>query len=139
MDLIKYLKIPFRHQGRDFSGADCFGMLLLFYKHELGIELPDYDKDYPEDWWTEQSLITDLYKEYQFKKVKTFEKGHVILFKNTSTIPGHIGIVLDDSTFLHMTRTGAGTNNYLYGAWARQRHSVYALKKNAYKTRRTLR
>lgn len=135
MDIIPYLKVPYQHQGRTFAGADCFGLLRLFYEKELGIDLPDYDKDYPEDWWTEASLITDLYKEYKFKKVKTFEFGNVILFKNSSTVPGHIGIVIDPSTFLHMTRTGAGTNNYRYGLWARQIHSVYGLKKNAYKTR----
>lgn len=134
MDLYTYLKIPFKHQGRDFNGADCFGMLRLFYLYELGVDLPDYTNDYPEDWWTEQSLITDLYREYKFIEVSTFERGNVLLFKNTSTIPGHIGIVLDDSAFLHMTRTGAGTNNYRYGMWARQIHSVYRLDLHAYTT-----
>lgn len=138
MDLINYLKIPYQHKGRTFDGADCFGLLRLFYKHELGIDLPDYTEDYPMEWWRDQNLFLDMYKQYKFKKVDTFEYGNVILFKNTSNVPGHAGIVIDDSNFLHMTRSGAGTNLYLYGAWSKQIHSVYKLKKNAYKTRRTL-
>lgn len=129
MDLLSYLKIPFQHKGRDFSGSDCFGLIRLFYAKELGIELQDYTEDYPEDWWKDQNLFLDLYKSYNFKKVKTFEFGNLILFKNTSQTPGHVGVVIDECNFVHMTKTGAGTNNYLYGPWARQIHSIYKLKK----------
>lgn len=138
MDLIEYLKIPYQHQGRSFKGADCFGLLRIYYEHELGVVLPDYDKPYDQEWWRNENLFLDLYKTYQFKKVKTFEKGNVILFKNTSSTPGHAGIVIDDSNFIHMTKDGVGVNNYLYGIWARQIHSIYKLKKNAHKTRRSL-
>lgn len=138
MDLISYLKIPYLHKGRDSKGVDCFGLLLMFYKNELGVELPDYEEDYAEDWWKDQNLFLDLYKAYKFKRTKEFKVGNVILFKNTNNTPGHVGIILDDSTFLHMTRSGAGTNNYLYGLWARQVHSIYTLTKaglSAYKVR----
>lgn len=135
MDLLYYLRIPFKHQGRDEHGADCFGLLRLFYQRELGVDLPDYTEDYAQEWWRETNLILDLYKTYQFKKIKTFEFGNVILFKNSTTTPGHIGIVIDDHNFLHMTREGSSVHNYLYSVWARQIHSVYKLKKNAHKTR----
>lgn len=130
MDLLYYLRIPFKHQGRDEHGADCFGMIRLFYQRELHIDLPDYTEDYPEEWWRKENLFLDLYKAYNFKPVKTYEFGNLILFKNTSQIPGHVGLVLDDCNFLHMTKGGAGTNNYLYGPWARQLHSVYKLKQS---------
>lgn len=138
MDTLKYLRIPYKHQGRDYKGADCFGLLRIFYLEELGIDLPDYEQDYLEDWWKEQSLLLDMYSAYGFKKVKYPEFGSVILFKNTTTNPGHIGIVIDDANFIHMTRDGVGVACFQYGVWARQIHSFYKLKKNAYKIRRPL-
>lgn len=129
MRYIEYLQIPYQHQGRTFKGADCFGILRLFYEKELDITLQDYDKPYEQEWWVDQNLMLDLYKEYNFKKVKTFDFGNVILFKNTSSTPGHIGIVLEDGKFLHMTRTGAAINSYIMGAWNKMIHSVYKQKK----------
>lgn len=135
IDSLKYLQIPYQHMGRDWRGADCFGLLRLFYHEELGVDLPDYDKPYAEDWWQDERLILDLYKAFQFKKVKSFEVGNVVVFNNTSDNPGHIGIILDDTHFLHMTTHGVAVNNYRYGRWARMIHSIFKLKANAYKAR----
>lgn len=127
-DYIEYLTIPYLHQGRTIKGADCFGLLRLFYKNELNIDLPDFTEDYDQEWWKTDNFMLDLYKEYNFKKVKDIQPNDVILFKNNATNAGHIGIVLDDSNFIHMSRTGCGTANYLYGIWQRQIHSVYRYK-----------
>lgn len=37
----KYVGIPFVNHGSDFSGADCFGLIRLFYKEEFGYIVPD--------------------------------------------------------------------------------------------------
>jgi len=139
MDLIKYLQIPYQHQGRTYEGVDCFGIVRLFYEAELHILLPDYGGDYDQEWWKSENLFLDMYKTYKFKRVKAPTTiGDLIMFKNTTTTPGHLGIVVDDCNFLHMTREGAGVNNFRYGVWARQVHSYYSLTKagqRAYRTR----
>lgn len=137
MKYLEYLRIPYLHRGRTFEGADCFGLIRLFYKHELEIDLPDYTEEYEQEWWKQENLLLDQYKNYGFKLVKTFEPGNLIMFKNTSNTPGHVGIILGDNQFIHMTRNGVAINSYIRGMWARTIHSVYKQKKvkNASKTR----
>lgn len=40
MDARKYLGIPFQDKGCGFEGCDCYGLVRLVYREELGIELP---------------------------------------------------------------------------------------------------
>lgn len=39
----KYLSIPYRAGGRDWSGCDCYGLVRLILKEEKGIELPLFE------------------------------------------------------------------------------------------------
>lgn len=42
----KYTMIPFADRGRDFTGADCWGIPVLAYREERGIMLPEYGDGY---------------------------------------------------------------------------------------------
>lgn len=44
--LSAYVGLPYRAQGRDRDGVDCWGLLRLFYRDELGIDLPGFRDDY---------------------------------------------------------------------------------------------
>ncbi|BCS54044.1 C40 family peptidase [Geobacter sp. SVR] len=125
MTIIDYLQIPYRHQGRDTKGADCFGLIRIFYEQELGLLLPDFTEDYTQEWWKEKNYFIDLYRQWNFAQTSERKRGNVILFKNTNSTPGHVGVILNDESFLHMSREGCETHSYTYGVWARQIHSVY--------------
>lgn len=130
-DYIEYLTIPYLHQGRTDKGADCFGLLRLYYLNELGIDLPDFTEDYPPEWWkTSKNYFLDLYSKFNFSRVDSPQVHDLVMFKNSATAVGHVGIILDDSNFLHMSRSGCGTSNYIYGIWQRQIHSIYRYNYN---------
>ncbi|OGO06514.1 MAG: hypothetical protein A2Y92_00780 [Chloroflexi bacterium RBG_13_57_8] len=45
-DLSRYCSIPFRDMGPGWDGCDCWGLVLLFYKTELGIDLQSHGGEY---------------------------------------------------------------------------------------------
>lgn len=47
MNLDKYRHIPYADHGRGFDGCDCWGLVRLFYREELRIELPSWSAAYP--------------------------------------------------------------------------------------------
>ena len=46
MNLGRYVGIPFKDGGRDFSGLDCWGLVRLAWKEERGILMPDMGDEY---------------------------------------------------------------------------------------------
>ena len=118
MKYVEYLKIPFKHLGRDYSGADCFGLLRLFYQKELNVILKDFT-NYSEDWAKKgKNYFLEMYREWGFSRVSkgNFKFGDAVLFK-TNNVISHVGIVLDDIYFIHMSKKGCSIHSYIDGEW----------------------
>ncbi len=101
MTISDYIKIPYKYNGRDFNGVDCYGLIVLYYKTELGITLLDYSgitSGYT-DVVNSNLLIDNAYQE--FVLVQTPRIHDVILIKKGSETPNHIGIYLGNGQFLH--------------------------------------
>lgn len=41
MKIDKFIGIPFVNKGRNYNGCDCYGLVKLYYKDILGIDIPD--------------------------------------------------------------------------------------------------
>lgn len=100
MDINKYIGLPFKANGRDSTGLDCWGLVRLFYKQEHNVELPSFITDYD---ISDDERIKDLFNQYKegWLKLETPEPGCAILF-NILGETTHIGIYIGDNKFLHV-------------------------------------
>jgi len=93
----KYIGIPYVVNGRDFTGVDCYGLVRLIYKEELGIDLPSFvEEDVNPD--RTQELISQ-YKE-GWEQTEKISAGDVIVFR-IKGIESHIAIAVSPTHFLH--------------------------------------
>ena len=99
MNYDKYIGLPYKNNGRDAAGVDCWGLVYLFYKDELGIELPSYIDDYvgPND--PSVVSLVNSYKD-QWTSTTTPNVGDVVLF-NILGEPTHVGVYIGNNKFLH--------------------------------------
>lgn len=100
MDYNNYIGLPYKDNGRDESGIDCWGLVRLFYKREYDIDIPSYTEQYVgRDDPTLTATITK-FKADSWIKTNEPEPGNVVLF-NILGQPTHVGIYLGEGKFLH--------------------------------------
>lgn len=100
-----YVGIPYNAHGRSREGLDCWGLVCLVFREVFGLGLPSYDDapgqedahaaaGYLEARRLEESrdwaMVSPLYA----------RMGDLIVFRLCG-VPVHVGIVLDDTSFLH--------------------------------------
>lgn len=110
MSWSKYVGIPFVEHGRDRHGCDCWGLLRLFYREQLGIDLPIYAGEYRNTRdslailrLVREQLATDRWS--PVRESPAFGDAVVIRIKGQ---PWHVGVALGGGDMLH-ARHGAQT------------------------------
>lgn len=100
MSFDKYVGFKYREKGRVAPDLDCYGLVRLFYKEELKIDLPSFDENYEA---TDDERITDLIAQYKegWKKVEFPEVGDLILFRVMGR-ETHLGVMISSSHFIHV-------------------------------------
>jgi len=91
--------------GRTFVHGvlDCYALCRDWYKRELGIDLPNDERD--EMWWTKgQNLYLDGFEKNGFvsigKDVRKLQRGDGILMQILSPVPNHAAVYLGDGKIL---------------------------------------
>jgi len=129
VDIEKFLSIPYCHNGRDYGGADCYGLVCLFYRDILDVELPDFE--YEKDW-AKQGLdhIRENYQQ-AFEKIESPVRFGLVTFHDIgSRVDCHMGVMLDEISFLHIRENQlAHVCKLTDPVWKRQVSGFYRLKK----------
>lgn len=107
----KYIGIPYKHLGKDFDGVDCYGLLMLIFREELGLELPDFTSlqyskglSEKEDAHVLVSCI-DKYRDQRWKIVKPpLRRFDAVVFWGgcSKSVANHIGLMIDPEKFIHI-------------------------------------
>lgn len=122
----KFLQIPYLHRGRSFEGTDCWGLIILWYKWRLGIDIFDVEEDYPPHlpWADRMHFVEHYYRNWE--KCGRPEKYDVVLFKMEDRF--HAGVFLRDDKFIHIGRSGCVIARLSSPVWAGRLDGFYRLK-----------
>lgn len=102
IDLRKYVGIPFEDKASSLSGADCFGLIRLFYWVEYGREVPDPN--------IKPGYSSRIFAKYMLEIQRNWttiiepEPYCVVAMAHDTEIPGvvqHFGIYLPGGKLLH--------------------------------------
>lgn len=103
MNFDRYIGLPWIDHGGDFSGVDCWGLLRLVYRNELGIELPSYSEKYARD--ADRRDIAALIAGER-EPWDEIAQGHEQTFDGVlmrdGNVARHIGIVARSGRVLHV-------------------------------------
>lgn len=105
----RFLAIPFVSQGRSYEGADCWGLVWLYYRDVMGIALSEWAHVPARALRTIGDLVAEHKRDWRV--VETPADGDVAVmraFTRRSTIEdAHVGIVIGRRFVLH-TEAGSG-------------------------------
>lgn len=101
-NLARYIGIPYVFKGESLAhGVDCYGLCRLFYRAELGIELPDYGCLYTNDGAEISQAVLNNRAAGRWKMTDTPSDFAIATFR-VKGLPIHCGIVLPGcQDFLH--------------------------------------
>lgn len=99
MNYNKYIGLPYASNGRELTGLDCWGLAVVFYRDELGIELPSYSELYTT---ASDPQVVQAINQHRDNWLLTTDAvpGDLCLF-NIYGEPAHVGIYVGDNRFLH--------------------------------------
>ena len=106
MEFAKYISIPFAERGSSYDGCNCWGLVRLWKREQMGQELPSYEELYTDTEDEEAAkLINQVKEEDQWVRLEPGqeEPGDVILLR-IKGLPWHVGIVASKNKMLHVER-----------------------------------
>lgn len=96
----KYVGIPYKSNGRNLEGVDCWGLARYVYNKEFNISLPSFSFSYDGgDRERIQELIAQ-YREGWEEITDNYKSGDLVIFRMLG-YESHVGIITEYPYFLH--------------------------------------
>ncbi len=111
LNVAKYIVIPYVFMGSDFSGCDCYGLVRLWYREELGIELVDFNhgRASSREFVNSNYFAESAHLQFERVEVGASRTHDVVLIRSQSQTPNHCGIVVEGLLLHTMERVGCTT------------------------------
>lgn len=126
----KYIGIPYKWEGRDQGGCDCYGLCRLIYMEEYGILLPAYEGYNPPDEKERAIVASVIFREMakldEFDRVDPPPKiGDGFIFR-IGALPVHCGIYVGEEWMINIQKgTDACLSRYKGPKWASRLEGIY--------------
>lgn len=108
-------------RGRTFAHGvlDCYTLIRDYYKRELGVELPDFERR--DDWWLHgENLYMDNFAKAGFAPITgRMQPGDVIIMQIRAKVANHAGIYMGDGHILHHYAGRLSALDVYDGYWQR--------------------
>lgn len=107
----RYVGLPFKMNGRDETGVDCWGLVRLVYRDVAGIELPSYGEIHAANLAAVAQQITADSQVGPWREVRpeADKELDVVLMRHriktaagTIRFPSHCGVVVTPGHILHV-------------------------------------
>lgn len=124
----KALSVPFKAEGRDYDGWDCYGLCRCAYRDVYECLLPEYTGySYKSEY---QALRQALSAEKTlFDEVKEPRAGDIALF-DVKSKRLHVALVINERDALHSNgKSGTFIEPLNSAYWSKRLDGLYRLKK----------
>jgi len=126
-DFSKYIGIPFKSCGRNYSGIDCWGLLRLVYKEMLDITLSSYIDEYVDSF--NYPVISKVIVQHASEWIKVdhgTEQMFDVILLDLRGLPIHVGMVIVPGWMLHIkTKVNSCLERYNTTLWNRRIRGFY--------------
>lgn len=125
-----YVGLPFKLDGRDRSGVDCYGLICLIYEEQLGIELNPFSGIFVDEspktmLEVAQIMNKDRDNWLNPSSIREFD----MLQLRTGRHAFHVGIALNNKVMLHVEKgSDAVIENLKSPLWVNRVEWVYRHK-----------
>ena len=102
-ELVTWIGVPYKYGGNDKSGVDCSGFAVAVYKKVYGISL--------------ERQSERIYNQCQKRSKKEARPGDLVFFKINSDKVSHVGIIVQESRFIHASSSKGVTLSNLTDAY----------------------
>ena len=116
----KYVGIPFREFGRETRGCDCYGLAVLVYAQELGMQLTSFAGDYVscEERQELDQLFANAVEIGPWKVVEGAVHPFDVAIFRIGRLAAHCGVVIKDGLMLHVQNEDqVKVESYRTGIW----------------------
>ncbi len=122
-----YIGIPHSDRGASRDGLNCWTLVCLVYREQLGIVLPTYQEDFVslEEYREVEALFHGERSRKSWSLVEQPTAFDVAVFRRGRHLT-HVGIIVRPGLMLHVTAGGAsGIERYEAGQWRPRLQYIY--------------
>ncbi len=96
----KFIGIPFVSKGRSFRGCDCYGLVKLYYKEVLNIEIPETIITSEQPRRTFANYLNEISKNWTSTVPSKNAVVAMAVNAEHPTLITHFAVMIDDKRFI---------------------------------------